>query len=50
MSNSIKATGCTSDLSKLLAASPPAERTRAAEGLDAEEVWSQMVVPLVAAE
>jgi len=45
-----KATGCTSDLGKLLATSPPAERTRAAETLDAEEVWSQMVVPLVAAE
>ena len=44
------ATGCTSDLSKLLAVSSPAERTRAAETLDAEEVWSQMVVPLVAAE
>jgi len=45
-----QATGCTSDLSKLLAVSSPAERTRAAETLDAEEVWSQMVVPLVAAE
>jgi hypothetical protein len=43
------ATGCNNDLGKLLITSPATERTRAAERLDAETVWNQMVLPLVRA-
>jgi hypothetical protein len=45
--NFFVATGCTNDLGKLLSTSPPTERTRAAERLDAGVIWDQMVLPLI---
>ena len=43
------ATGCTNDLAKLLITSPTAERTRAAERLDAETVRRRKAAKIIAA-